>query len=271
MDDNVRPRAGTRCGWTGYERPRASTHAGGRFSLPKTISAVVLLVFYAFSIASFVQLLRTAPGVVTHTTGAYGWLYYLGMAPAWMGWAAGRCGRTRGTKSWASLVSPSGKSMNLKNPVFIALAIISTASVASAADPVWPKDSASDLSIFVTIQRFRIYADHCSGHVPRLKPKFDSLMENLNSHIQRVSKSLLSSSVFKGMKDKPVPAEISFAFKDSLDDAKHNFERQDVDSICPKALQNLSEMDDESLKSDLTQTLMAVQSMIRNLEKESAR
>jgi hypothetical protein len=95
-------------------------------------------------------------------------------------------------------------------------------------------------------------------------------MENLNIHIQDISKGLLSSSVFKGVKDKPVPAEISFAFEDSLDDAKHNFERQDVESSCPKALQKLGEVDDESLKADLTQTLMAVQSMILNRERENS-
>jgi hypothetical protein len=161
--------------------------------------------------------------------------------------------------------------MSLKSPVFIAFAIVLTAWGVSAAEAVWPKGSASDLSIFVTLQRFRNYADHCSDKVPQLKPKFDSLMESLNSHIQGISEGLLSSSQFKGMKDQLVPPEISFAFKDSLDDAKHNFERQDVDSICLKTLQNLGEMDDESLKSDLTQTFVAVQNMIRNLEKESAR
>ena len=161
--------------------------------------------------------------------------------------------------------------MNLKIPAFVALAMAVTASVAPSAEAVWSKFSASDLSIFVTLQRFRIYADHCSDKVPQLRSRFDSLMEDLNTHIQGISKGLLSSDVFESMKDKPVPAEISFAFKDSLDDAKHNFERQDADSICPKTLQNLSEMDDESLKSDLTQTFVAVQKMILNIEKESAR
>jgi len=161
--------------------------------------------------------------------------------------------------------------VKLKSPVFVALTIVLTALGASAAEAVWPENSASDLSIFVTLQRFRIYADHCSDKAPQLKPKFDSLMENLNSRIQGMSKGLLSSDVFKGMKDEPVPAQISFALKDSLDDAKHNFERQDVDSICPKTLQRLSDMGDEALKSDLTQTLAAVQNMIRNTEKESAR
>lgn len=161
--------------------------------------------------------------------------------------------------------------MNAKNPVFLALAILFIASVTSAAEATWPTNSASDLSVFVTLQRFRIYADQCSDKVPRLKPKFDSLMESLSSHINGISNSLLSSDVFRGMKTKPVPAAISFAFKDSLEDARHNFERQDADVICPAKLQNLGEMDDEALKSDLTQTLLAVQSMIRNLEKESAR
>lgn len=154
--------------------------------------------------------------------------------------------------------------------MFIALAILLVAPVSSASEVVWPKDSASDLSIFVALLRFRIYADHCSAKVPQLKPKFESLMENLNSHIQGISKGLLASDTFKGMKDKPVPAEIIDAFKDSFDDVKHNFERLDAASICPKTLQDLGEMDDESLKSGLTDILTAVQNMTRKLEKESA-
>jgi hypothetical protein len=157
--------------------------------------------------------------------------------------------------------------MNLKKSVFIVLAIVLTASVASAAEAVWPKNSASELSIFVTLLKFRIYADHCSARVPQLKPRFESLMEDLNSHVQGISKGLLASDVFKGMKDKQVPAEIIEAFKDSFDDVKHNFERRDAASICPKTLQDLGEMDDESLKSDLSQIFTAVQNMIRKLEK----
>jgi len=161
--------------------------------------------------------------------------------------------------------------MNTKNPAFLAFAILVMAAVASPAETTWPTNSASDLSIFLTLQRFRIYADQCSDKVPGLKPKFDSLMESLSSHTHGISKSLLSSDVFRGMKTKPVPAAISFAFKDSLEDARHNFERQDAESICPVKLQSLVEMDDESLRSDLTQTFLAVQSMIQNLERESAR
>jgi hypothetical protein len=162
-------------------------------------------------------------------------------------------------------------SMNLKNSVFTALALVFIASVAPAADAVWPKNSASDLSTFVSMLRFRIYADHCSANVPQLKPKFENLMDNLNSRIQGISKILLASDVFKGMKDKQVPAVIADAIKDSFDDVKHNFERLDAVSICPKTLQNFGEMDDESLKSGLTEVLTAVQNMIQKLEKESAR
>jgi hypothetical protein len=161
--------------------------------------------------------------------------------------------------------------MNLKNPVFIVFAIAWTAPVASTSEAVRLKSSVSDLSIFVTLQRFQIYADYCSSKVPQLKPKFDGLMADLGRHIQGISKALLSSEEFKVMKDNPVPAEISFALKDSLDDAKHNFERQDAESICPKTLRTLGDMSDDSLKADLTQTLAAVQNMTQKLEKESAR
>jgi hypothetical protein len=161
--------------------------------------------------------------------------------------------------------------MTFKNPALIALSIVLTISAAPAAEAMWPKNSGSDLSIFVTSQRYRIYADHCSARIPQLKPQFESLMENLNNRIQGISKGLLASDLFKGMKDMPVPAAIVFALKDTLHDAEYNVERQDAAFICPKTLQNLSEMDDESLKSELTDTLTAVQNMTRNLEKASAR
>jgi hypothetical protein len=161
--------------------------------------------------------------------------------------------------------------MNFKNAVFIALATVSTVSVASAAEAEWPKSSASDFSTFVTLLGFRIHAEHCSAKIPQLKPKFERLVEDLSSRIQGISNALLASDVFEGMKDKPVPAEIIDAFKDSFDDSKHNFERRDAASVCPKTLQHLGEMDDESLMSGLKDILTAVQNMIRNLEKESAR
>ena len=155
--------------------------------------------------------------------------------------------------------------------MIIALAMALTSSVATAAEEVWPRSSASGVSIFVTILRFRIYADHCSARVPQLKPKFESLMEDLGSRIQGISKGLLAAEEFKGMKDKPVPVEIIDALKDSFDDVKHNFERLDAASVCPKTLQDFGEMDNESLKSGLTANLMGVQTMIRRLEKEGAR
>jgi hypothetical protein len=156
-------------------------------------------------------------------------------------------------------------------PVFVALSFILTISDASAVEAEWPVNSASDLSIFVTLQRYRIYADHCSVRLPRLKPQFERLMDNLNNRVQGISRDLLASDVFKGMKDKPVPAAIVFALKDALHDAEHNFERKDAAYVCPTTLQSLGEMDDESLKSGLSETLTAVQKMTRNLENESAR
>jgi hypothetical protein len=160
--------------------------------------------------------------------------------------------------------------MNFRNSAYVALAIVLTFSVASAAAPAWPKNSASDLSIYVTMLRFRIYADHCSAKIPELKPKFDGLLEDLNNRIQGISKGLLASEMFKGMQDRPVPMEIVEAFKDSFNDSRHNLERQDAAFICPETLRNFGEEDDESLKSRLTDILTAVQNMIRNLEKEGA-
>jgi len=146
-----------------------------------------------------------------------------------------------------------------------------TTSVATVAEEVWPRNSASDVSIFVTILRFRIYADHCSAKVPQLKPKFESLMDDLNSRIQGISKGLLASEEFIGMKDKPVPVEIIDALKDSFDDVKHNVERLDAASICPETLQAFSDMDNKSLVSGLTVNLTGVQNMIQRMEKEGAR
>lgn len=155
--------------------------------------------------------------------------------------------------------------------MFFVLVIVLTGQVASTAEAVWPVSSASELSKFLTLLRFRIYADHCSVSVPQLKPQFDRAIEDLNSRIQDISKGLLAADAFKDMKDKPVPAEIIDAFKDSFNDSKHNFERQDAASICPKTLQRLGETDDESLKSGLTDILTAVQTMTRNVEMESRR
>jgi hypothetical protein len=158
-----------------------------------------------------------------------------------------------------------------RSSLLIVLAISLTMPVAAAAEAVWPKDSAGDLSIFVTMQRFRIYADHCSARLPQLKPEFKSLMEDLHSRAQRIAKGLLASGPFMGMRDKPVPPEIIAAFKDSFEDMQHNFERRDAASICPKTLQDLRGMDDSSLKSALTEVLTAVQKMIGNLEETTAR
>ena len=96
-------------------------------------------------------------------------------------------------------------------------------------------------------------------------------MKDVESRIQGISKSLLSSSAFKGVSDGEVPSEISFAFKDSLDDERRNFERKDAETLCPQLLQKWGAMEDESITSELTQTLLAVQSMTRNLEKAGAR
>jgi hypothetical protein len=155
--------------------------------------------------------------------------------------------------------------MNLRKSAFIALAIVLATSVIPAAEVAWPRSSASELSIFVTMLRFRIYADHCAAKAPQLSPKFDSLVEGLNERIQDISKGLLASDAFKGMTDKPVPAEIVDAFKDSFEDVKHNVERLDAASVCPKKLQDFAELDDESLKSALTVALTAVQNMMQNL------
>jgi hypothetical protein len=123
----------------------------------------------------------------------------------------------------------------------------------------------------VTMLRFRIYADHCSAKVPQLAPKFENLVESLNNRIHGVSKGLLASDMFKGMTDKPVPADILDAFKDSFDDVRHNIERLDAASICPQKLQTFGEMDDDALTSDLTAALTAVHNMIQKLEQQSAR
>jgi hypothetical protein len=158
-----------------------------------------------------------------------------------------------------------------RRTIYIAFSTCVAGSIASGAGAVWPERSVGDLSIFVTLQRFRMYADHCSAMVPQLKPKFEGLMDGLNNRIEEVSKGLLSSDAFRVMKDKPVPAEIGFAFQDSLEDARHNLERQDAASVCQKALRNLGDTNDETLKVALEQSLLAVQNMTRNLEKQSAR
>jgi hypothetical protein len=155
--------------------------------------------------------------------------------------------------------------------MLIGVAAAWTAAIASAAEAEWPGHSASDLSAFVTLQRFRIYAEHCSASVPELKPQFDSRMQDLASRLQGISKEILASAVFSDMQNKPVPAEIVAAFKDSFDDMRHNVERRDAAVICPATLQDFGDMDNETLKSGLRETLTALQKMMRNLEKDNAR
>jgi hypothetical protein len=152
-----------------------------------------------------------------------------------------------------------------KRPVLIALAIAMTASSAALAEEAWPSSSASDVSVFVTMLRFRIYAEHCSAKVPGLGPEFESLMENLGLRMGRISERLLASADFKGMKGKPVPARIIDAFRDSFEDMKRNLERQDAASVCPKSLRTFGKMDDVSLEADLATTMSAVQNMSRKL------
>jgi hypothetical protein len=161
--------------------------------------------------------------------------------------------------------------MNPGSSVIIALAIVATASAAAAAEAEWPKHSAGDLSLFVATAGLRIHADHCSASVPALQPRFASLLEKQGNDLQVISKGLLASGEFNSLQDQPVPTQIIEAFRDSFDDMKHNLERQDAASACPKALQRFGAMDHESLKSGLTEALTAVQTMLRNLEKEDAR
>jgi hypothetical protein len=153
----------------------------------------------------------------------------------------------------------------------LTLIALVTASALSAAEPVWPTDSASDLSIFLSTLRFRIYADHCSTMLPELKPRFASVVASLDGRIEGISRDLLASDMFRDMKNKPVRAEILDAFRDSFDDVKHNLQRADAASVCPMTLRSFDEMDDESLKAGLVQTLTAVQTMGQKLEEQHAR
>jgi hypothetical protein len=161
--------------------------------------------------------------------------------------------------------------MNFKNSVFLALALALTISVATAAEAVWPKNSASEVATFATVLRFQIYADHCSDKIPQLEAQFDSLMESLSSRIQKLSMILLATDEFSGMKDTLVPVEIFDALKHSFHDVTHNVERLDAVSICSKTLQNFGDMDDEALQSALAANLTAVQNMSQKLENERAR
>jgi hypothetical protein len=160
--------------------------------------------------------------------------------------------------------------MNLRNSLYAVLAIASSA-VVPAAQHEWPKSSASELSVFATLQRFRIYADHCSAGIPRLKPDFDSLMENLGRRVGDMARDLLATAMFRDLVGKPVPEEVIFSLEDAFHDVGHNIQRQDAASICPKALQNLRDVKDETLKSELAASLAAVRNLIRNLENEGAR
>jgi hypothetical protein len=153
----------------------------------------------------------------------------------------------------------------------LTVATVFVTSVLPAAELVWPTDSAGDLSIFLSTLRFRIYSDHCSTLLPELKPGFESVVLGLNSRIEGISKDLLASDMFKDMRNKAVQAEILDAFRDSFDDVRHNLQRADAASVCPMTLRNFGQLDDESLKAGLVQTLTAVQTMERKLEEQHGR
>lgn len=161
--------------------------------------------------------------------------------------------------------------MNFRNLVFLVLATPLTISVATAAEAVWPRNSAGEVATFATILRFQIYADRCSDENPQLAEKVALLMENLSRRIQSISTILLSSAEFNGMKDDLVPVEIMDALKHSFHDVAHNVERLDAVSVCSKTLQGFGDMDDEALEASLTANLTAVQNMSQKFEKERAR
>lgn len=161
--------------------------------------------------------------------------------------------------------------MKLKNSVFTALALACSSSVLLTAEVVLPTHSATEFPTFVIMQRYRIYAEHCSAEVPALKPEFESLVESLAGRIQEISSRLITSGKFDGLRGKAVPAEVIDAFRDILHDTQHNFERREAAYICPKTLQSLAELDDGTLKSGLGDIFTAVQKMLWNLENGSAR
>lgn len=153
----------------------------------------------------------------------------------------------------------------------LALAMALTTGVASAAEAAWPENPASEVSTFATVLRFQIYADHCSGQMPELGAKFDSLMKSLRDRIQRVSTSVLASDEFHGMKDKVVPVEVLDALKHSFHDAEHNVGRLDAASICPQVLRDFGDLDDDALKLTFTANLTAVHNMSQKLEEARTR
>lgn len=161
--------------------------------------------------------------------------------------------------------------MDFRKIVFLVFAMPLTIPVATAAEAVWPENSASEVATFATILRFQIYADRCSGEIPQLEAKFDRLMENLSHRIQSISTSLLASAEFNGMKDDLVPVEIMDALKHSFHDMAHNAERLDAASVCSNTLLNFGDMDDEALKASLTANLTAVRNMSEKIGKERAR
>jgi hypothetical protein len=156
---------------------------------------------------------------------------------------------------------------NLARRTLIALMVF-TAPLAVAAAPAWPRGPASDVSLFMALQRFRIHADRCSSTMPESAPAFATLMGNLDGHLQRISRELLAADEFRDMQQMPVPATIIDGLKDSFEDLKHNIERRDATSTCQDALRELRAMDDDALRAALRQALTAVQAMVRNVGRE---
>jgi hypothetical protein len=74
---------------------------------------------------------------------------------------------------------------------YIALVMAMMASVGMA---VSPSRSASEVSVFATLHRYRNYA----AEIPTLQPKFASLMEDLDRRIQAIAKGVLAAECPSG-------------------------------------------------------------------------
>jgi len=68
------------------------------------------------------------------------------------------------------------------------------AQAAAAAEAGWPKESASELSVYVALLKYRGPADHCAATVPGLKPEFEALMDELGNRIQRIAQDVLADA-----------------------------------------------------------------------------
>jgi len=143
------------------------------------------------------------------------------------------------------------------------VALIASAQVASAAESAIPPRFAGEEAVELVVQRFRLYADSCSASAPGLKAEFDAAMTSLTARIRSIAAEIMSSKAFESLARQQVPSGLTAAVAKDFERTKREFGSRDATIVCPRTLQNLRDMSDDSLRMGLVQSLSAVQNALQ--------